>query len=569
MKRLFFASTFFIAAILAAFLYFYFRDEGSAVGIEFAKPDQILIGEPFAFTVSASNYSDKIAKDVRLSLILPEGVAFLGRSPEQRVIEQAIGDLGPGSFNQQTFNLIALGLKEGEKKIEAKVSYKNGNESSARFEFVSHTDIYAGKPVVAVTIKAPEGIASGENFSFEVNYQNNSKQDFKDVAITLSYPPNFQFVKGSPAPTRSNNEWEIPHLESGSKGSINLEGNIIGGEGSGFTFNVSLFANFLGEKYLISSESLDLKISSEPLSLRLLVNDREDYVSNIGEKLTYKIVFKNKSDFSIRNVSFNLALIGELVDFSSYESDGVYNSVTHTFSWDYNKFPDLQVLDAGEEKNFIASVSLKSLYPIRRLSDKNYSVKAKAEVSGFVIDSNNRPKKIISLADLETKVSGFIKIDAKAYFRDAESGFLNIGPYPPKVGTATQYTVHWLISNYATDVSSIKVSASLLGNRWTGSVKSNTRSAPSYNKETGEVIWEIESLPATKGVISEPAEAVFQVEVVPRLNHLGQNVPILGATEIRAKDDFTGLTLFNSDFALDSFLPDDPTVQNTVRFVQP
>ena len=61
----------------------------------------------------------------------------------------------------------------------------------------------------------------------------------------------------------------------------------------------------------------------------------------------------------------------------------------------------------------------------------------------------------VGLADLETKVAGLVKIESKAYFRDADSGIANSGPWPPKANQATQYTVHWRITNYATDISRV------------------------------------------------------------------------------------------------------------------
>ena len=164
---------------------------------------------------------------------------------------------------------------------------------------------------------------------------------------------------------------------------------------------------------------------------------------------------------------------------------------------------------------------------------------------------------------METKVAGKITINAKALWRDASSGILNSGPYPPRVNQPTKYTVHWALTNYSTDVSGAQVSAFLQsGAKWTGVTKSNINSQPSYDFSTGKVTWDVGDLMATKGVISQQPEAIFQVEVTPAANQLNQFITFLGNTAVTGKDNFTGIQLNDTGQALTTELPDDQTVGN-------
>ena len=93
-------------AIVLGTTYFLHKPQGPNVGLQFTKPDHVFLGDPFVLTISASNYSDSVLRNARISLFLPDGVSFEGQSEGQRVAEQTVGDPGPGSINQLNFNLI-------------------------------------------------------------------------------------------------------------------------------------------------------------------------------------------------------------------------------------------------------------------------------------------------------------------------------------------------------------------------------------------------------------------------------------------------------------------------------
>ena len=159
-----------------------------------------------------------------------------------------------------------------------------------------------------------------------------------------------------------------------------------------------------------------------------------------------------------------------------------------------------------------------------------------------------------------------MKVDAKAYFRDATAGILNEGPFPPKVNRATNFTVHWLITNYGTDISGIEVKAFLGPNvKMTNLAKSNAGSVPAYNAQTQEVSWQIDKIIATKGLLGSPPEAIFQVEVIP--SQAGNYWPLIQGTSLKATDDFTGISLTAVDSAITTLLPDDRTVLSSQGIV--
>ena len=567
-----FAKRIVLAVLLfaAGFGYYYFfaRLPQPNVGLEFSKPDQTLLGQPFTVSVSFSNYSDQILKNAKLSVLLPDGISFLNDSPDKRVLEQAIGDLGPGSVNQQTFTLIALNGSQTLKHIDAKLAYETAG-SSAEFQSKSGIDVPVGQPAVGLTFDAPQSVFSGENFDITVRYQNNSDRDFKNLRLKMDYPPMFQFVKSSEDASAGNNRWDLGTLPKGGGGVLTITGALTGSEQSYLNFHGSVTADILGQEYGISEQPADVSISASPLSVVPGVNGATDYVSRIGDELVYVLRYKNNSDTTFENITIKAGLNGELFDFSSIRTDASFDPITKTFTWIAANTPALAVLPPRQEGSVELRIKLSGNFPIRRISDRNYILKLHAEINSPTVPQGTNAQKTMSVASIETRVSGAVSIRSKALWRDAPSGILNKGPFPPVVNKPTQYTIHWLVSNYATDVSNIEVNASLqAGARWTGVVKTNIGAQPSYDPASGKIIWNIGNMAATKGVISPPAEAIFQIELTPAVNQVGQSVTFLSDTRVQGQDVFTNSTLTDSARALDTSLPDDATITEGNRTVQ-
>ncbi|TSC81862.1 MAG: Uncharacterized protein G01um101420_775 [Parcubacteria group bacterium Gr01-1014_20] len=559
--------------ILAGLVLFviFLRGSGSpSVSIEFSGLNEILVGNPFSLDVTFSNDSENILKSAQLSLFLPDGVYAVGEPKDQRVVEEVIGDLGPGSLNKETFSLIVTEGAKSIKKMNAKLRYTVAPNEKIFYEKQVQTELNIGEPTLALEIEAPQSVFSGENFEFKVKYKNNSKKEIKNLSLKLEYPPIFQFQEASIKPDRGNNAWDFGSILAGEEAEMLMRGSVVGQEGSFFNFRAIAESKFSGQSYEINNQTANVGVSVAPLSLSITLNGRTDHVAALGQNLKYVLTYRNNSDYSLSNVTIKGRLGGELFDFSKAKSNGAFNSLTNTFSWSVANEPKLSSLAPGEQGSVSIDVPLLTSFPIRRFSDKNFSLKAQGEIESPTVPPGTAATKTISITTMENKVAGLIDLDAKAYFRDAASGILNSGPYPPKVNTPTQYTIHWVIRNYSTDMNKIKISAFLKsGARWTGNVKSNLSSQPEYNSASNEVRWEIDKMVAGQGIINEPAEAVFQVEVTPAVNQVGQSIEFLGESVLQATDSFVNLPFEDRDQKLTTELPDDPTAGSSDKRVQP
>lgn len=531
-----------------------------SIGLQFSKPDQVLVGDPFTLTVSYLNTSSNILKNAALSVQLPTGVSFVGQTQDQRVMEQNLGDLGPNSLNKQDFTLIVTGNPASIEHVTAAVTY--GNNSRTQYESDGSVDIRVGDPAAMLTFTAPTNIFSGQDFDTVVNYRNNTSKNIINATLQLQYPQNFKFTKSTVAPTvAGGSSWNLGTLQAGASGSFTVTGQIIGPEQARYSINGTIRADVSGRSYAVNTQAATFVISSSPLSVAISLNDQPDYIAKLSDGLNYTLTYTNNSDVTFQGISIKAALTGAMFDFASLHSDGSFDSRSNTIAWYGANTPALSSLAPRESGSVTFQIGIKSAFPIRLLSDKNYSLKVNAQISSPTVPSNTAGNGTISVAAIENKIGGEIVLASKGYLHDPNAGFTNTGPYPPKVNQTTQYSVHWRITNYSTDAQNVTVSAYLQsGTTYTGQVKSNVSSTPVYNASTGLITWTIPLIAATQGVISTPAEVIFQVSNTPAINQVGTAVTLLGPVTLQATDAFTGAALTANAISLNTDLPDDSNI---------
>lgn len=537
--------------------------------IEISGPDKVLIGVPFDVKINLSNASQKSLEDVQLSVNLPGDLAFLGSPASKNVDFKGVGTLGIGGISQQTFRLIALGGENSFKKIVASGTYLSGSLSS-RFQKEVFIDLAVGGYGITLDIATPQKIFSGETFESEITYKNVSDIDFNDLRLKIEFPPTFTISKSTLAPDVGNNVWLLGGLRKGSENRFKISGKMIGPEGAFFDLKATLESSFLGQSYPITVNSATISIATSPLSLKITLNDEVDYISGPDDSLDYRLSYTNNTDVGLRDVIIKAQLVGAMFDFSFLNTNGIFRSTDNTIIWNASVVPQLGTIAPGQSGSVDFSLKTKNVYPIKKLSDKNFTLKITGTIESPTVPSFVAADKTFSVTSIENKVRGQVAIDTKAFFRDASSGIVNSGPFPPKVNQPTKYTIHWQITNQGTDVKSVEARGFLAGNvRYTGVAKTSTGIAgPVYNERTQELVWNIPRISATTGVISKPLEAIFQVEATPSSANLGSFMPLIQATTLTVTDEFTDLQLTSQDQPVDTRLPDDSTVTPSQGIVQ-
>jgi len=169
-------------------------------------------------------------------------------------------------------------------------------------------------------------------------------------------------------------------------------------------------------------------------------------IPDLGQELEYLIKFQNKTEVGLSDVVIKAGLVGRLFDFSELVTEGDFYSKINTIVWDASNTPQLKMLSAGEKGVVSFRIKLRDYFPIYKLTDKNFTLNVNASIESPTVPPSVSANRIFSSTSLETKVRGVIMIQTKVYFRDASSGIVNRGVWPPRVNKSTNYTVHFLIT---------------------------------------------------------------------------------------------------------------------------
>lgn len=554
-------------ALVGGGMYYFFFAGGPAEGVQiiFKGPEKIAYGAPFELTVGIGNASDAVWKNASLALTLPAGFVFADPATRAGFITKHIGDMGTGSFMEVPFTVMAVArVPESEVNVLKAAHASADDEANGAAFYAQLSYGHAGSSAVFektaewmpptpasgfnLEVIAPETVVSGETVELTLPYANRTGGDLDNLVITAEYPSSFVFISASTSPDTGENTWNIGGLKQGSSDSITIRGRFTEQGTAHFAVSAVRAAGLI--KYPIAVSSASVEVATAPLTLTIDVNDTPDYVARTGDTLAYTLSYTmDGMKPSHGGLAITADLFSPLFDTATImpAEGGIFGrgpEGTPRISWHIAQ-PDTE----GGSVHF--SIKIKNDYGISRLGDRNFVVKVRGEVlSGGTVGTR----------DHETKVMGRVDVSTRGYFRDAASGIVNKGTIPPKVGNRTEYTIHWNIVNYATDVRGITIRADMpQGVTFTGVVKSNIETKPTYDAATHQVVWNIDRIAATTGLFGTAPEAIFQIASVPIADMKGKNAPLLGMTDVSATDDFTDVRITASAAPVTTALPDDAT----------
>ena len=524
-------------------------------------PDQVTAGSPFTYSVLYVNSSTVALRNATLEIALPTGVFFVGQPQSQETETIPLGDIMAGDSGKQDFPLLVTAGTGSVVQVSSTLSYATDASHGAFFSTSNEGSVAVNNSpgAVGLSISTPQNVFSGQDFMTTVSYRNATGQSIDGVKITMQYPQGFTFAQANPSPAfPGDTSWNIGSLAPGEGGEILITGSITGQDTALYAISASAVESVSGESYAAAAEATNVAITVAPLTIGAVVNYDPNYIAKTNDNLDYNITYANMSSTTFQNVAITATLSGAMFDLTSVQSDAAFNSKTDTLTWYPANTPELASVAPGGSGSVDLRIKTKTSFPIASAADKDFTLGLHLTVSSLTVPVGTVASSTSASADVTSKVGGVAAIDAVGYRYEPGSGTLNFGPYPPKVNQSTAYTIHWRVADFSTDISGVTVSAYLQsGATCTGKVTSTIGTQPVCDPETGEVTWTIPSLTAGTGVLSAPAEAVFQIENMPAVNQVGETVELLGPTSLTATDEFTGATLSASSYAITTYLPAD------------
>jgi hypothetical protein len=231
---------------------------------------------------------------------------------------------------------------------------------------------------------------------------------------------------------------------------------------------------------------------------------------------------------------------------------GAYDAARGIIIWKASDIPGLGKIEPGASGEITFSVPVIATVPAE--NEKNLAIRSVAKIDSPDIPASIGSNKIIGSNMLLVKLNSLVGIDAKALYDDVF--FPNSGPFPPKVGQETSYTLHLNVTNSSNDLKQARVSAILpTGVHYNGKFAPGKETV-AWSERTNELVWELGTFVPTRGA---SRELVFQVTTVPSPSNVGKLLILMNRATFTAKDAFTDQDIRVEKGEVDSFLREDKT----------
>lgn len=529
----------------AFFVFFYLGTKGNEAKISIQGPNSITGGDTVTIPIVVKNKSSVSLQEVEFAVLLPEGtiVSEEGREfPAPPRISKKLEDLKSGEERVIQITARMFGMEGEGKKVEAVFLYRPEN-LRARFSVRESKVFTVGQVPLFISWELPETLRRGQEIEARIRYGSQSSHAFEGLSLLIEYPDGFTFKFGDPKPEVGEVVWKLGALGPGQVEEIVIRGVIAGQEGSvkSFKAGVGIF-NTLTKEWKAYAESRgETKIVVMPLAIDNFLHGSKTGAIIPGEELDFSVMYKNNSDFSLKNISVKAFLSGESVlDFNSLAigNGGVFNSANGAIVWGPGGTEILREVPAGKSGELSFRIKTRPRPVVRGTTDKNLLVRLHS-----TIEVVGAPKELLG-TDLKSDETLDFKVKSKIIFAGRSlyksSPIINSGPLPPRVGEKTTYTVVWEIRNFTNDLDGVEVRASLPPNVSWENVISPKDARITFNSASGEVRWNIGSLKAGTGVLTPALLGAFQISITPAVPDVGNELLLIKDPRLTAKDTFIG-----------------------------
>lgn len=520
------------------------------VSVSITGPEQVQSGDLAILEINYQNENRASLKDAVIRVNYSENFKPLDNlnleSEGQNSIRYNIGTIEGKSEGKIELRGKFFGTKGILVYVNAKLEYSSSNFSSQFAAEGKHGVSISSSPL-EIEASGPLNVSSGGAVSFTVKYRNSGQQSFRNLKLKAELPPDFTVTISEPLPASGGNIWYVGDLEGGKSGEVKISGVL-----SGQPQETKQFKFYLGEigasdTFIAYNETAkSVKVIGAAIVLSQAINEKKEALFvNAGEILSFNIKFKNVSDTALKDLVLTEEIASPMIDYSSYRdssgSQGSLDSAKGIISWKAPGLEKLRVLNPGEEGELNFSVKVLNKIPVSEAKDKNFAFTAIPRIESPDIPTPEGENKTISGNGIPVKLNSKIIVRTEGYYNDSEIS--NSGPLPLKVGEETTFSIHLKAENISNDITDGKIVVTLGPNvSWKNNFLPKDANVE-FNDRTDEIVWNIGSLPAGVGTITDPKEIIFQIGVNPSENLVGQFPKLLKSTVFSAKDSFTGQKL--------------------------
>ncbi len=562
---LIFSVLFFLASFGVAFYVFYGGINivsTENVDLSIVGPSVIGGGEELSFQVTVQNNNSIDLELADLIVDFPKGTLSAdGRFKELIRERKSLGIVPAGGSVTKIFKAVLFGGEGDRKDLIVTVEYRAEDSNAIFFKDRKYEMMIDSSPV-GFTVNLPYDVMSGQEFEFSVDIVSNSIETIENLIFIADYPSGFEFKNSNIKPVYKNNVWNLGNIEPNSERTLKIRGTLIGQDGEERIFNFSGGTqdkedeNEIRATLVSSANSIFIKKTLFGLDLVFDGNYGSEYTAVAGDVIRGDILWSNNLPTRLSDVEVVVKLKGIVLNKSTVSSsDGYYKSLDNTITWDRENNSQLELLSPSSDGSLSFSFSPYSLAKISNLGIQNPEIIIDITATGNKL-SGDSVESVSTIISKKVKIRTDLLLTARSLYSVGQ--FTNSGPLPPQVDKETTYTIVWTATNTSSDVQDAKVRASLPSYvRWLG-VSSPYSEDISFNQVGGEIVWDIGSVEAGKGISSSAREVSFQVALLPSLSQVKSEPVLVKNISIEGEDTFTDVVIKYSVKDLTTRIGTDP-----------
>lgn len=503
--------------------------QNANVSVDITAEDTVPSGGEVIYKIQITNNDPARLVDMNLELIYEDGVTYVSSTPpadNESGTKFPVPDLSNGQNAVLMVKTNASGNINEDKKLVARLKYKFDNFSSEFTEETSHSTRLVAADII-LDVVGPEQATNVQSAKYDIFYRNDSDKDITGARVQVTFPNEFKVTASEPAPSLSQNIWNLSNLQRNASGKISFTGSFTGTRpGQAAVFKVEFLAQEpTGGYFTQSSTTYMTTISAQPLSIeQKLLNESPGGIVKPGDNLQYEAVFQNNTQVAANGVTVVVELDSRAIDVASIKAEAGLVQGT-TITWNAAGTPALERLDPGESGIVRFSVTLKN--PAVKDSTENIQVVTKSRIKSVenatFLDGNEIRLKVSSPSNIERSVSAVS------------------GPTPLKVGETSVMQVSISLRNGSNDYrESVLIGYVPLGVTFDkSSVPATDAAAVKFDAATGKLTWTVGQLSAHAGSVVPLKTLKFNVNVTPTSNMVNQPIVLFKTISFTAKDSFT------------------------------
>lgn len=441
-------------------------------------------------------------------------------------IRESLGTIEPGASINRTVRAVMFGTTGAPLNVTVIAEYRVPS-SNAVFQSSSVYHATISQSPAAVTVKTLKEVVSGQSTDIVVTVTSNAAENLTGMLLVVTYPPGFQFLSSTPAPSSGSTVWDLGDIEPAGARTVTVRGIFTAEDGEDRVLRFTSGTKKKGDDSKIAAPlaatDATIKVARPFVSVQIALNGSvaSPVAADRGKVVRGELRWTNNLPVRIQNVQIEIKINSTILDRSSVKaSQAFYRSADSTLV--FNKETDSKFANIEPGESAVSTFEFATL-PIGRGVFQNpqialtATVKANRSSEGGVIDVvSSSASAVVHIATDLALTSAISKVS---------------GPLPPKVDTETVYQVTWLVTNSANAIANGVVTAVLPTYvQWHGSASSG---GITYNDSMRSMTWNVGDMLA--GTVKSVS---YRIGVVPSITQINNPITIVSDQRLTAFDRF-------------------------------